>query len=88
MGEKKQTKQTIVADIRNREVRPSGEIDVLSRAMKSKLAIKRLEVDYQNGDIYVHGRTGRAFRAFPGRPWHRTQYSIGHEMGRRKGEKE
>ena len=41
--------------------------------------------DDDNDDDDDHGRTGRAFRAFPGRPWLRTQYGIGHKMGRRKG---
>ena len=33
------------------------------------------------------GRTGRAFRAFPGRPWRRTQDSVGHKTDDKRDRK-
>ena len=35
----------------------------------------------------MQGRTGRAFRAFPGRPWRRTQDSVGHKTDDKKKKK-
>ena len=35
----------------------------------------------------TQGRTGRAFRAFPGRPWRRTQDSVGYKTDDKGKEK-
>ena len=35
----------------------------------------------------LQGRIWRAFRAFPGRPWHRTQDSVRHKTDDKKREK-
>ena len=37
--------------------------------------------------FYKQGRIWRAFRAFPGRPWHRTQDSVGHKTDDKREKK-
>ena len=37
--------------------------------------------------MYIQGRIWRAFRAFPGRPWRRTQDSVGHKTDDKREKK-
>ena len=62
------------------EVEPPGCICLLILSSSSCLiyavTVAKMKV---NENINNQGRIWRAFRAFPGRPWRRTQDSVGHK---------
>ena len=63
------------------------------RALLLAAISKRIELEgcgyarSQDNLIHIQGRIWRAFRAFPGRPWRRTQDSVGHKTDDKREKK-
>ena len=47
--------------------------------------IRGAKRNFRNKMVRPQGRNWRALRAFPGRPWHRTQDSVGHKTDDKRG---